>query len=332
MATDLLIEKGGTEHLGVNWHLHFLNRHPDLKSKFVPPLDRNRCQAQDHEIFEHWFKLFLDQKARFEVLDNDIWNIDEKGVMMGVSGKTRVIIPKSSKNPHTTHPGNREWVTSTECISMAGKKLGSWTIFKGKKPQKMWHETMKRIGEFDSGYHIACSENGWTDNELGLEYLKEHFEPQTRTQTDRYRILICDGHESHVSTAAIKFCLDHKIILLCLPPHSTHLLQPLDVGIFGPISTKYKNAIRNRFEFNTESYNIDKVDFLEIWHEVRRSTITPENVKSAWRDSGLLPYNPDVVLSQLPPKPESLYLGLQLLMDLRHLILGRRQLISLMLS
>jgi hypothetical protein len=59
--------------------------------------------------------------------------------MLGIAGKTRVIVPKYDKNAHTTHAGNREWVTSTECISMTGEKLPSWTIFKGVVQQKKWH-------------------------------------------------------------------------------------------------------------------------------------------------------------------------------------------------
>lgn len=48
-------------------------------------------------------------------------------------------------------------------------------------------------------------------------------------------MLILDGHASHISTAAIEFCIRQKIILLCLPAHTTHILQPLDVGVFGPL-------------------------------------------------------------------------------------------------
>jgi hypothetical protein len=66
-------------------------------------------------------------------------------------------------------------VTSTEYVSLSGRRLGSWTIFKGKVVAKSWAQTMKRLGEED--WHISTSPNRWTDNKLGLEYLKTHFEP-----------------------------------------------------------------------------------------------------------------------------------------------------------
>ena len=88
------------------------------------------------------------------------------------------------------------------------------------------------------------SANGWTDNEIGLEWIKQCFEPETQCDDDsEYRLLILDGHASHVTTKVIRFCVDHKIILLCLPPHTTHLLQPLDVGIFAALATAYKASV-----------------------------------------------------------------------------------------
>jgi hypothetical protein len=72
--------------------------------------------------------------------------------------------------------------------------------------------------------HITTSKNGWTDNEIGLEWLKVCFEPETQDGDDEYRLLILNGHASHLSTTAIRFCIASKIIPLCLPPHTTHLL------------------------------------------------------------------------------------------------------------
>ena len=190
----------------------------------------------------HWFNLYLEQKRKYQVRDDDTYSLDEKGVLMGIAGKVRVILSKYEKNPYSTHPGNREWVTSTECCSLTGRKLRPWTIFKGKAQQMKWFQTMERLEEED--YNICTSESGWTDNELGLAYLEKHFEPQTReTKGEQgYRILIVNGHESHITIQALRFRVTHRIILLCLPAHTTHPLQPLDVGFFFPLAVAYKNG------------------------------------------------------------------------------------------
>jgi hypothetical protein len=102
-----------------------------------------------------------------------------------------------------------------------------------------------------------------------------------------YRILILDGHDSHITTKAIQYCIDNKIILLCLPPHTTHMLQPLDVGCFGPLAQVYKGMITDAYTFGA-TYNIDKCEFLEIWHGAREKALTFENITSSWRKCGIL--------------------------------------------
>jgi len=123
--------------------------------------------------------------------------------------------------------------------------------------------------------HIALSESGWIDNELGLKWIKECFEPETRwSQNREWRMLIFDGHASHITTKAIEFCAAHQIMLLYLPPHSIHLLQPC---IFEPLLLAYKKGVQCRYRFGV-TYSIDKVNFLEIYQQSRVEAITQENI------------------------------------------------------
>ena len=50
-----------------------------------------------------------------------------------------------------------------------------------------------------------------------------------------YRVLILDGHGSHVIDEFLGYFIQHKIVLLILPPHTSHLTQPLNVAIFSPL-------------------------------------------------------------------------------------------------
>ena len=58
MAKDILIEKADIESLGKNWQANFFQPHHELKSKFIPPLDKERARAQNLEGFQHYFYLF----------------------------------------------------------------------------------------------------------------------------------------------------------------------------------------------------------------------------------------------------------------------------------
>ena len=112
-------------------------------------------------------------------------------------------------------------------------------------------------------------------------------------------MLIFDRHASHVSSAAVAFCLSNNIILLCLPPHTTHVLQPLDVGLFAPLATAYKANVRSITRL-AAFYSIDKVDFLEQYQKARASAFTKSNIQKVWEKTGLMPYNPDRILDQFP--------------------------------
>lgn len=100
-------------------------------------------------------------------------------------------------------------------------------------------------------------------------------------------MLIVDGHASHVTNEFIKFTREHKIVCLCLPAHSRHLLQPLDVGVFGPLKRNYKTLLAEKTRFTT--YNIDKADFISLIQKARRQGISVQNIRSAWQATGLVP-------------------------------------------
>ena len=191
MARELLDKKNDTKPLGINWVQKFLRRHHQLKTAFIPPLDKERAAAQDCQIFQDWFALYLSVKTKYSVDDSDVWNMDEKGFMQGVIGKEKVVINKYKQKAYMTQPGNREWVSLIECVSLDGRKLKPWIIFKGKIQMTAWWEVLKEG-------HIALRENGWTDNEIGLKWLKEAFHPETAIKSDRWRMLlevICSAWE-----------------------------------------------------------------------------------------------------------------------------------------
>ena len=129
---------------------------------------------------------------------------------------------------------------------------------KGKRWKNDWYPS-----DIEQDARISLSKNGWTDNKLCMEWIRNCFEPETRSYLrGEYRMLIVDGHASHVSTEFIRFAQEHKIVCLCLPAHSTHLLQPLDVGVFGPLKQNCKTLLAEKTRFTT--YNIDKADSISL--------------------------------------------------------------------
>ena len=183
-----------------NWYVGFLDRHPQLRARYIPPLDKERVLAEDPSIITAYFNLFVSTMAEYKIHLDDVYNMDKKGYMMGVIRKFRAIVARSQKDAFMAQPGTREWVSLIECVCSTGRVLSGWVIFKGKNMKKEWLE------HFPKG-HICTSERGWTDNELCVAWFKQCFEPETRSQKKGvYRMLIFDGHGSHVTKEVMEFC------------------------------------------------------------------------------------------------------------------------------
>jgi hypothetical protein len=110
-------------------------------------------------------------------------------------------------------------------------------------------------------------------------------------------MLIIAGHESHCSVDFQNYCKENKIIALCMPAHSSHLLQPLDVACFSPLKHSYSDGIsvlaRNHV------HHISKETFLPAFKAAYEQTFTEDNARAGFRGAGLVPFNLEAVLSKL---------------------------------
>ena len=102
MAQELYKVKGNTKALGINWIYKFFKRHTEIKTKHIPPLDKERVIAQDPAVLTYQFEFYQKVKQDYNIQDNNTYNIDKKGFMQGVIRKSKVIINKYEKKAHIT--------------------------------------------------------------------------------------------------------------------------------------------------------------------------------------------------------------------------------------
>jgi hypothetical protein len=145
---------------------------------------------------------------------------------------------------------------------------------------------------------FASSENGWSCDLLGQNWLENVFNRLTKEKAKRERrLLIVDGHSSHVNMRFIDYADANRIVLAVLPPHSTHRLQPLDVGLFSPLATFYSQQIDQLLTESQGLVRLTKRDFWSLFYEAWKQAFTMKNVQSAWEKTGIYPFNPQRVLS-----------------------------------
>jgi hypothetical protein len=76
------------------------------------------------------------------------------------------------------------------------------------------------------------SNTGYTNNRIGVDFLKHFIKHTQASSTSRYKMLLFDGAESHETDEFKQLANKHNIILFRYPSYLTHLIQPLDVGCF----------------------------------------------------------------------------------------------------
>ena len=115
----------------------------------------------------------------FNFKPENIYKFDEKGFVLGQSLRCRVVCRRGRKNPKYVQPGSREMVTVIETICADGTALQPFLIYKGKQHLAGWYA---ECNPKDERAMFATSPKGWTDTELGQEYLIKVFDPDTRTK------------------------------------------------------------------------------------------------------------------------------------------------------
>ena len=189
--------------------------------------------------------------------------------------------------------GRQEWITSVEGISAAGSAIPPLIIYKAKHTNTAWIPP-----DTPDDWYFSTSNSRWTSDSHGLRWLRNCFEPYTRSvDPDARRLLIADGHSSHVTASIIAYCMQHMINLLILPPHRSHILQPLDVGMFAPL--KRALAVETDRASRLDPGRISRTEWTTMYIRAREKAFTTANIQSSWSATGLEPLKPLVVIEKL---------------------------------
>jgi DDE superfamily endonuclease len=246
--------------------------------------------------------------AKHRIAPSRIINIDEKGFLIGRMPRTKRILSRQLYQKKQVRgvkqDGSREWISFLAAIVADGRALSPAIIFSGDSGyiRDAWIEDYCPNSSIRALF--ASTESGWINSDLALDWLEKIVEPETRAEGGKFRLLLLDGHATHVTTNLIEFCAANRIILGLLPPHSTHKLQPLDVGIFGPLASAYSAALESKLSSLPLAGSISKGDFWQIFEAAWLKAANPTNVVSSFESTGIHPYQPMKTLGRLPSQIE----------------------------
>ena len=175
--------------------------------------------------------------------------------------------------------------TVVACGSASGYILPPMIVF----PRVRVSEALKASAP--PGSIVAAQKKGWITAELYLRWFRFFLE---QIPPARPVLLIQDGCSSHISIELIELAKENHVHLLCLPSHTTHVLQPLDVGVFSSFKHQVGLAL-NRLLRSSEGRVPTSEDIPAILSEAWPKSVTPVNIMSGFRKSGIHPLNPSYI-------------------------------------
>ena len=116
---------------------------------------------------------------------------------------------------------------------------------------------------------------------------------------NRRRMLLVDRHSSHLNIAFINVCDHLRILLMILPPHATHRLQPLDVSLFSPLARYYTNRLNDLLFKSLGLVSMSKRSFWKVFWPAWNEAFCVENITSVYTKTGLWPFNPAIILDKI---------------------------------
>jgi hypothetical protein len=128
-----------------------------------------------------------------------------------------------------------------------------------------------------------------------------------------YCLLILDGHGSHLTKDFFDFCHNNKILIMIFPPHSTHMLQPLNVVMFLPFAQHYLTRLSEHLHGGQGLLHVKKGDFTDLFLPAYKASCMRSNILKAFEATGVSPDNPEVILKRFkattPAQWEALQIG-----------------------
>jgi len=280
-----------------SWAKRFEKRRMELVIRKNKPQDWNRYNIYNKVVY--WFEVIGAELHKPEILPENVYNMDETGVMLSMLNSIRVLVSKADMQRYRGARVKRTMVTAVECISADGRYLDPMIIWPASTHRANWttHPT--------PGWVFACSDSGFTDSYISLQWLKQVFDPQTKCRAkNKPRLLIWDGFGTHETCEILEFCFENNIILCRMPSHTSHKLQPCNVAAFGPLKAAYREQVERMDRRGVGT--ISKQHFTYLYKPAREAALTKRNILSAWRGSGLFPFNPERVLTDTPKPPAKL--------------------------
>ena len=291
IAQQILSARKSDVEITKGWWDSFRRRHPEVSLRHAEPLSYARAAANNPLVIHKYFELLTETLEVNGLMQRpgQIFNCDETGLPLAHK-PPKVVAHATQKHPYAVTSGDKSHITIMACASASGYTIPPMVIFDRKHLQ-----VEMTVGEVPGTFY-RLSDSGWMDSVLFEEWFTNHF--LVHAPSIRPLLLLLDGHSSHYNPTLLKLAAEEGVIIFCLPPHTTHLLQPLDNGAFASLKDHWRSEC-HRFCAQNPGKVLNRRSFMQVFQKAWVQGMTISNVTTCFRAAGIYPVDKTVVLSQI---------------------------------
>jgi len=276
---------------GQDWCISFLNRHKaELALRKPETVTIGRAKGLNRQVLNTFFDMLEQQFTQWGVKDQPtrIFNLDETG--LNTDPKLhQLIFKRGTKDAQAILPTEGKTMFSVLfCGNAAGQYLPPYVVYKSKHLNANW------IIGGPPGTMYNCTKSGWMEDYVFEEWLVNGFLPYV-DNVPKPVVLIFDGHGSHLTAASATAAREANVQIICLPPHTSGALQPLDVAVFKPMKGKWRDILKNFFR-ESDLTTVKKEHFPILLKEVvSYMKQHPGHLSNGFAKSGICPLNREAI-------------------------------------
>lgn len=285
-----------------DWAQSFLKRHSsEITRRRAQNIKLVRASLSTEDVSEFFsnIKICLTNEDDTFIPPTHIFNYDETN-LSDDPGTKKCIFKRGVKYPERVINYTKASTSVMFCGSASGTMLPAYVVYKAEHIWSTWMEGGPKNVRYNR------SKSGWFDINCFSDWFETVFIHHAKKLVGK-KVIIGDNLSSHFCETVLKMAQDNNVIFTCLPPNSTHLLQPLDVAFYGPLKRLWRNVL-DEWKVscnNNRIKSLTKEMFPKLLSNLFKKlypdgTEMSNNIISGFRTCGIFPYNPDIALSKLP--------------------------------
>lgn len=274
-----------TELAGRKWLKGFFRRNPKLSIRQPQGLSFARAKGFNPNDVSKFFDLYDPCLQKIGSKPSRLFNCDETGITIVQHKHSKVVALKGKKQVACLQSAERgALMTVVTCASAAGQFVPPMIIF----PRK--NMKLELMNGTPPGSVYDCHPSGWIQSDIFTKWFL-HFIGHVKPTAEDPVLLVFDGHFTHTRNIdVINIARENHVIIVCLPPHSSHKMQPLDVSFMKPLKVFYSNEIETWLRANPGRV-VTVYQIGELLGKAYMKAATVQNAVEGFRTTGLFPLN-----------------------------------------